>query len=91
MSQFISLIIHGSIPVFYDCGFPPYFGYLTIFEASLFFCLFFNFYVRTYNKKPAPATTTTTTSSSAPVTNGNGVHHHHNGNGISNGKTLKAQ
>lgn len=48
MSQFISLIIHGSIPVFYDCGFPPYFGYLTIFEASLFFALFFNFYVKTY-------------------------------------------
>ncbi|XP_003737079.1 elongation of very long chain fatty acids protein AAEL008004 [Galendromus occidentalis] len=53
MSQFISLIIHGSIPVFYDCGFPPYFGYLTIFEAALFFGLFFNFYMNTYKKKPA--------------------------------------
>lgn len=51
MSQFISLIIHGSIPVFYDCGFPPYFGYLTIFEASLFFALFSNFYLKTYMKK----------------------------------------
>lgn len=56
MAQFISLIVHGSIPVFYDCGFPPYFGYLTIFEASLFFALFFNFYVNTYNRhKPQRA------------------------------------
>ncbi|KAH7947818.1 elongation of very long chain fatty acids protein AAEL008004 [Rhipicephalus sanguineus] len=50
MSQFIALMIHGAIPVFYDCGFPPYFGYMTILEAVLFFVLFFNFYVKTYTR-----------------------------------------
>ena len=54
MAQFITLIIHASIPVFYDCGFPPYFGYLTIFEASLFLALFSNFYLKTYEKKSPP-------------------------------------
>ena len=45
MFQFIFLFIHGSIPVFYDCGFPPYFGYIIISEAALFFFLFHNFYL----------------------------------------------
>lgn len=53
MSQFVALMVHGAIPVFYDCGFPPYFGYLTIFEAVLFFGLFFNFYVKTYHRNSA--------------------------------------
>lgn len=53
MAQFVALIIHASIPIFHDCGFPPYFGYLMIGEASLFFVLFFSFYVKTYNKPAA--------------------------------------
>ncbi|XP_003737113.1 elongation of very long chain fatty acids protein AAEL008004-like [Galendromus occidentalis] len=52
MLQFIALIVHASIPVFYDCGFRPVFGYIVIFEACLFFMLFLNFYIKTYTKKP---------------------------------------
>lgn len=78
MTQFISLIIHGSVPVFYDCGFPPYFGYITIFEASLFFVLFFNFYRKTYNKE-VPSTSATKVMQDA------------NGNGIPVAKTVKVQ
>ena len=51
MAQFIFLSFHSSIPVFKDCGFPPVWGYVTILQTSLFFGLFFNFYLKTYKDK----------------------------------------
>ncbi|XP_003737667.1 elongation of very long chain fatty acids protein 4 [Galendromus occidentalis] len=48
--QFLMLMIHGAVPLVYDCNFPRYFASLMVFEAGLFAYLFSDFYVKTYLK-----------------------------------------
>lgn len=51
MSQFIVAMIHGILPLFYECGYNKTFSYLITGVAILFFALFSNFYIKNYNKK----------------------------------------
>ncbi|KAL1431293.1 hypothetical protein MTO96_014315 [Rhipicephalus appendiculatus] len=48
MAQFIVGFVHAAIPVFYDCGFPPYFAYILMGQAVMLFFMFRNFYNKTY-------------------------------------------
>nr|XP_037277568.1 LOW QUALITY PROTEIN: elongation of very long chain fatty acids protein AAEL008004-like [Rhipicephalus microplus] len=48
MVQFVIGFVHAAIPVFYDCGFPPYFAYILMGEAVLLFYMFRNFYAKAY-------------------------------------------
>ncbi|OQR78755.1 elongation of very long chain fatty acids protein 4-like [Tropilaelaps mercedesae] len=50
IAQFLLLMLHGSVPLFYDCQFPPLMASLMTFEAGLFTYLFSDFYVKTYLK-----------------------------------------
>ncbi|EEC20302.1 fatty acyl-CoA elongase, putative [Ixodes scapularis] len=46
--QFVVIIIHLSIPIFVDCGFPRYLVYLGCTQTFLILCLFVNFYIHAY-------------------------------------------
>ncbi|XP_022658687.1 elongation of very long chain fatty acids protein 7-like [Varroa jacobsoni] len=50
ITQFLLLMLHGSVPIFYDCQFPPLMASLMTFEAGLFTYLFSDFYIKTYLK-----------------------------------------
>ena len=51
ITQFIIAIIHGAIPLFYDCGYPRLYVYLAMPQGVLFLYLFVQFYVDAYNEK----------------------------------------
>ncbi|CAN7998939.1 unnamed protein product [Ixodes hexagonus] len=53
MVQFVVGFVHAAVPVFYDCGFPPYFAYILMGEAVLLFFMFKNFYDRAYKAAAA--------------------------------------
>lgn len=55
IAQFFVLMVHGLIPVFYDCNFPRVFAFFMALEAALFFCLFSDFYVKAYVRPKAGA------------------------------------
>ncbi|UYV83963.1 ELOVL7 [Cordylochernes scorpioides] len=55
MVQFVVALVHAIIPLFVDCGFQPFFAYLIMAHAVLFFVLFYNFYRNTYNKAAVAA------------------------------------
>ncbi|KAK8772878.1 hypothetical protein V5799_012590 [Amblyomma americanum] len=46
--QFTVLMVHGGIPLFYDCGFPRGMAYLIVIEMGVFAVLFSHFYYRKY-------------------------------------------
>ncbi|KAL3179268.1 hypothetical protein MRX96_038170 [Rhipicephalus microplus] len=46
--QFFFLMVHGGIPIFYDCGFPRIMAYFMVLETALFTGLFSDFYYRNY-------------------------------------------
>ncbi|XP_050027497.1 very long chain fatty acid elongase AAEL008004-like [Dermacentor andersoni] len=50
--QFVVIMIHMSIPLFVDCGFPRHLIVMGNVQTFLILCLFVNFYVKTYVAKP---------------------------------------
>lgn len=48
ITQFIVAMVHGSIPLFYDCGYPKLYVYLAMPQGALFLYLFFEFYFKVY-------------------------------------------
>ncbi|KAM7292692.1 elongation of very long chain fatty acids protein AAEL008004 [Ixodes scapularis] len=52
IAQFVIFIIHMSIPLFVDCGFPRYLIVVGIVQTILIMVLFVNFYVKSYYRKP---------------------------------------
>jgi len=52
MIQFIGMILHGLLPMYYDCGYPKIMPAVIVGNAAIFFILFANFYFFAYvNKK----------------------------------------
>jgi elongation of very long chain fatty acids protein 7 len=51
ITQFIIAMIHGAIPLFYDCGYPRLYVYLAMPQGVLFLYLFIQFYVDAYNER----------------------------------------
>ncbi|OQR69597.1 elongation of very long chain fatty acids protein-like [Tropilaelaps mercedesae] len=49
--QHIAIIIHGFIPIFYDCGYPPEFIMMMMPQGFLGLALFINFYKFAYENK----------------------------------------
>ncbi|XP_065311004.1 very long chain fatty acid elongase AAEL008004-like [Dermacentor albipictus] len=52
IAQFVIIMIHMSIPLFVDCGFPRHLIMMGNVQTFLILCLFVNFYVNTYVAKP---------------------------------------
>ncbi|XP_029825384.2 elongation of very long chain fatty acids protein AAEL008004-like [Ixodes scapularis] len=52
IAQFVVFIIHMSIPIFVDCGFPRYLIVPSIVQTILIMVLFVNFYAKSYYRKP---------------------------------------
>ncbi|CAN7998831.1 unnamed protein product, partial [Ixodes hexagonus] len=50
--QFVVFMLHMTIPLFFDCGYPRYLVYPSIAQTMLILVLFVNFYVKSYNRKP---------------------------------------
>ncbi|XP_013782145.2 elongation of very long chain fatty acids protein AAEL008004-like [Limulus polyphemus] len=50
MAQFVVAFIHGLLPLYFDCDFPPGFVYVIIGNAALFLVMFSNFYRKAYRK-----------------------------------------
>ncbi|KAH9381101.1 hypothetical protein HPB48_010773 [Haemaphysalis longicornis] len=48
IAQFFALMVHGGIPLFYDCGFPRVMACFMVLETALFTGLFSDFYYRNY-------------------------------------------
>lgn len=55
IAQFFVLMVHGLIPVFHDCDFPPVYAFFMFLETGLFFVLFSDFYKKTYVRPKAGA------------------------------------
>ncbi|KAM7292687.1 elongation of very long chain fatty acids protein AAEL008004 [Ixodes scapularis] len=51
IAQFVLAMLHLSIPLFVDCGFPRYLILLGNAQTFLILVLFVNFYVHAYNRK----------------------------------------
>ncbi|KAH9374263.1 hypothetical protein HPB48_005583 [Haemaphysalis longicornis] len=74
--QFLIIIVHMSIPLFVDCGFPRHVVYIGNVQTFLILCLFINFYVKAYtNRHQRPTTAKGAThigkkNSGAPLKNG---------------------
>ncbi|KAK8765575.1 hypothetical protein V5799_031819 [Amblyomma americanum] len=49
--QFLLIMVHLSIPLFVDCGFPRHLIIMGNVQTFLILCLFVNFYVKTYGVK----------------------------------------
>lgn len=49
--QFVIIIIHMSIPLFVDCGFPRHLILISNAQTFLILCLFVNFYFHSYMKR----------------------------------------
>ncbi|KAK8778167.1 hypothetical protein V5799_020492 [Amblyomma americanum] len=49
--QFIVVLGHITIPIFYDCGYPKTLAFLAIAQLLLGLVLFINFYVQTYTRR----------------------------------------
>nr|XP_037277381.1 elongation of very long chain fatty acids protein AAEL008004-like [Rhipicephalus microplus] len=54
--QFIIMIIHFSIPLFVDCGFPRHLIIIGNAQTFLVLCLFVNFYVKNYSRSDSSST-----------------------------------
>ncbi|XP_075750442.1 very long chain fatty acid elongase AAEL008004-like [Rhipicephalus microplus] len=52
--QFVLIMIHISIPLFVDCGFPRHLIVTGNVQTFLILCLFVNFYAKTYLTRRAP-------------------------------------
>ncbi|KAK8767362.1 hypothetical protein V5799_005855 [Amblyomma americanum] len=48
--QFIVAMVHGLIPLFYDCGYPKLYVYFAMPQGVLFLYLFFDFYFNVYRR-----------------------------------------
>ncbi|KAH7969913.1 hypothetical protein HPB52_022624 [Rhipicephalus sanguineus] len=59
--QFVIIVVHMSIPLFVDCGFPRYLIFLGVAQTLLVLALFLNFYKKSYiepeRQKEAPKVT----------------------------------
>ncbi|KAK8788002.1 hypothetical protein V5799_022222 [Amblyomma americanum] len=53
--QFFIIMVHMSIPLFVDCGFPKHLVALGILQTFVILCLFLNFYAKTYVAKSSHA------------------------------------
>ncbi|XP_029825351.2 elongation of very long chain fatty acids protein AAEL008004-like [Ixodes scapularis] len=51
ITQFVLTILHMSIPLFVNCGFPRHLILLGNAQTFLILCLFVNFYIHAYNRK----------------------------------------
>ncbi|KAK8779185.1 hypothetical protein V5799_019474 [Amblyomma americanum] len=51
IAQFVIIMIHMSIPLFVDCGFPKHLVIMGNIQTFLILCLFINFYITTYLRK----------------------------------------
>nr|XP_037276361.1 elongation of very long chain fatty acids protein AAEL008004-like [Rhipicephalus microplus] len=51
IAQFVIALIHISIPLFVDCGFPKYIIITGGLQTLLMLCLFVNFYIKAYVQK----------------------------------------
>lgn len=70
--QFIVFIVHMSIPLFVDCGFPNMLAPFAIAQAAFVLGMFINFYYQTYIKprRVADAKAAAVAADNKPVTNG---------------------
>ncbi|XP_050028129.1 very long chain fatty acid elongase AAEL008004-like [Dermacentor andersoni] len=50
--QFVIIIVHMSVPLFVDCGFPKKLIIVGNLQTFLILCLFINFYIKTYLARP---------------------------------------
>jgi len=55
ITQFVVAMIHGAIPLCYDCGYPKMYVYLAMPQGVLFLYLFIQFYVDAYNDRQLKA------------------------------------
>ncbi|KAL1436627.1 hypothetical protein MTO96_049527 [Rhipicephalus appendiculatus] len=51
IAQFMFIVVHISIPIFYDCGYPKPLAVFGVAQLLLGLALFINFYVQTYMQK----------------------------------------
>ncbi|KAH8020956.1 hypothetical protein HPB51_010346 [Rhipicephalus microplus] len=51
IAQFIFVVVHFTVPIFYDCGYPKALALFGIAQLLLGLALFINFYVQTYIRK----------------------------------------
>ncbi|KAH9381008.1 hypothetical protein HPB48_008222 [Haemaphysalis longicornis] len=69
--QFVVIMGHMSIPLFVDCGFPKHLIMLGNVQTFIILCMFINFYVQTYKRKPSQHRLKDTNDErAAPVANG---------------------
>lgn len=54
MAQFIVAAVHACLPLFFDCGYQPFFAYTLLAHAALFQAMFYNFYSNSYFSKSTP-------------------------------------
>lgn len=70
--QFVIIVVHMSIPLFIDCGFPRYLIFMGVAQTLLVLALFLNFYKKSYiepeRMKEAPKLT---------ASNGDAIMHNH--------------
>ncbi|KAH6935031.1 hypothetical protein HPB50_002986 [Hyalomma asiaticum] len=52
--QFVVIVVHMSIPLFVDCGFPRYLIYMAVAQTLIVLALFLNFYKESYIKAERP-------------------------------------
>lgn len=48
--QFVIALVHSALPFFFDCGFQPFFAYVLMGHAVLFWVMFYNFYSKNYKR-----------------------------------------
>lgn len=53
IAQFVIIMVHLSIPLFVDCGFPKHLIMLGNVQTFIILCMFVNFYIRTYINQPS--------------------------------------
>lgn len=70
ITQFVIHMVHMSIPLFVDCGFPRNLIYISIGQTFLVMCLFVNFYIQSYVRRKSPPSVKA--SGAAPKTLQNG-------------------
>ncbi|XP_029847243.3 elongation of very long chain fatty acids protein 4-like [Ixodes scapularis] len=56
MAQLAAFVLHGSIPLFVDCGFPLWMALLTVTEPVVLLVMFYKFYLKSYRQKSHIAT-----------------------------------
>lgn len=65
--QFVICIGHTVRALCISCEFPAFMSFLLLLNSSIFFVMFMNFYVHSYNKKTAAPALAATSTTPAPM------------------------